>query len=114
MSFLYINYIMPSANDCNLLLHIQFEYFLLSLADLLSVVLQLQSDQEWQEQALLFFTQPHKENFQLFPVFHSMTLAVGLLCMFGFVEIHSTSHVLRVVVVFVTESWLFTCFFLYL
>lgn len=52
-----------------LLLHIQFEYFLFFLADLHSVVLQLHSDQEWQEKALLFFTQPYKENFQLFTVF---------------------------------------------
>lgn len=62
-----------------LLLHIQFEYFLLSLADVLSVILQLQSDQEWQERALSFFINLTRRIFNFLLSF-SMTLAVGLIC----------------------------------
>lgn len=62
-----------------LLLHIQFEYFLLSLADVLSVILQLQSDQEWQERALSFFINLTRRIFNFLLPFN-MTLAVGLIC----------------------------------
>lgn len=54
-SFLYIT-------SCHLqmivilLLHIQFEYFLLSLADVLSVGLQLHSDQKWQSEHSRFLS----------------------------------------------------------
>ena len=95
-----------------LLLHIQFEYFLLSLADVLSVILQLQCDQEWQEQALSFFINLTRRIFNFLLSF-SMTLAVGLICdvWFCWDTFDISCSESCVGFFFVTESWFFTCFF---